>query len=168
MHDQGPRWRGDLEALVGEPVGEVDLREGVRQSGVGAASAGKARCVVVAADDDRWDAVFPDRRQSPLSYPEGAVVGGRVVEDVAEPDDQVGLLRQGELYRGLERPLEVPFALVDPSVDRVREIRAPEVGIADGGNLHFGRPMLTSTPLRHLDHYSRPSDDNGRPGPGPG
>ena len=79
-------------------MGEMHLREGVRQGGVRAAPTGKAGRVVVAADDHRRHPVFPDIRQSALRDAERAVVRGRVVEDIAEPDQQVGLLGQGKVY----------------------------------------------------------------------
>ena len=132
----GPAPGRDLEALVGEAAGEVDLREGVGQSGVGAAPARQAGRVVVAADDDRRHPVVPDLGQGPLGHTEGAVVRGGVVEDIAEPDHQVGLLGEGEGDGRLERPLEVPFPLVDPALDRVGQVGAAEVGVADGGDLH--------------------------------
>ncbi len=122
VHDEGLRCRRDLEALIGEPMGEMHLGEGVRQGGVWTASTGKAGCVVVATDDYRRHPVAPDPRESALHDAERTIVRGRVVEDVAEPYQQVRLLRQGKLDGGLEGPLEVPFPLVDPTFDRVREV----------------------------------------------
>ena len=85
-------------------------------------------------------------RQSALHNAERAIVRCRVVENVAEPYQQVGLLRQGKLYGGLERPLEVPFPLVDPTFDRVREVRAPEVGIANRSYLHRAQSLIVPSP----------------------
>ena len=136
VHNQGVGSSADLKALIGEPVGEVDLREGVRQRRVGAASARKAGCVVVTADDHGRHPVFAHLRQSPLHDAERTVVRRRVVEYVAEPYHQVRLLCQGKLYCGLERPLEVPFPLVDPTLDGVGKVRAPEVGVANRSNFH--------------------------------
>ena len=127
-------------------MGEMHLREGVRQGRVRAASTGKAGRVVVATDDHRRHPVVPDPRQGALDNAERTVVRGRVVEDVAEPYQQVGLLRQGKLYGGLEGPLEVPFPLVDPTFDRVREVGAPEVGVADRSNLHSDQTFIVTRP----------------------
>ena len=74
-------------------------------------------------------------------------MGSWMVENIAQPDNQVGLLGEGEVDGRLERPLEVPLALVDAALHRVGEVRAAEVGVADGGDLHSVRPacILTST-----------------------
>ncbi len=47
------------------------------------------------------------RAEGPLGDPERPVGGAGVIEDVAEPDDQVRILRQGQVDRSLEGPLEV-------------------------------------------------------------
>ena len=85
-------------------MGEVHLREGVRQGAVGAASPGDAGCVVVAAYDDGGDPVLSDRGEGSLGDPERAVMRGRVVEDVAQPDDEVRFLGQAP---GLRLPRRI-------------------------------------------------------------
>ena len=144
--DPAPRPR-DVETFVGEAAGEVDLPEGVRESGIGAAPAGQAGRVVVAADDDRRHPVVPDGGQGALRDAKGAVVGSGMVENIAQPDHQVGLLGEGEGDGRLERPLEVPLPLVDAALHRVGKIGAAEVGVADGRDPHVVRSgfMLTST-----------------------
>ena len=83
MDNDAPCGRIDFEALVGQPVGEVHLREGVRQHRVRAAAARQAGSVVVATYDHERDAVVTDRRQRSLGDAERTVVRSGVVEDVA-------------------------------------------------------------------------------------
>ena len=92
-HD-APAWGTQLKTLIGEPMREVHLRERVGQGAVRAASSRQAGSVMVAAYHDCGDTVLPDRGQGALGDPERAVVRGGVVEDVAQPNNEIGLLRQ--------------------------------------------------------------------------
>ena len=127
---------GQFEALVGQPVGEVHLGEAVGQRRVGAAGAGQAGRVVVAADDHRRHPVRPDAGQGPLGHPEGPVGRSWMVEDVAQPDHQVRLLGQGQFDGRLERLLEVELPLIDPAVGGEGVVGAAQVGVADGSYSH--------------------------------
>ncbi len=82
-------------------------------------------------------------------------MGSGMVENIAQPDHQVGLLGQGEADGRLERPLEVPLPLVNPALHRVGQVGTAEMSVADGGDLHAERPglILTST-ARSGDHYA--------------
>jgi hypothetical protein len=62
-----------------------------------------------------------------------------VVEHVAEPADQSGTLRQGEVDGGLERPLEVPFALVDTAIGGEGVVGAAEMSVTEGCHEHASR-----------------------------
>ena len=136
VDDKCPVVCTDLEALVGQAVGKVHLGERVSQGAVRAPPSREPRGVVVAADRHAGHPVVANGRQRSLGYPERAVVRRRVVEDVAEPDEHVRLLLESQVYRRLERPLEVPLALVYAPLDGVRQVGAAEVGVSDGSNLH--------------------------------
>ena len=125
-----------FEALVLQSMGKGHLGEGVGQGRVRAAGAGQAGGVVIAGDDDRVDAVVADAGQRPLGHAERSVRRPGMVEDVAEPDDQIGLLGEGEVDGRLEGQLEVPFALIDPAVGGEGVVGAAQVGVADGCNSH--------------------------------
>jgi hypothetical protein len=53
-----------------------------------------------------------------------------VVEDVAEPEEDVGFGRQRRLHRRLEGLLEVALSLVGSVGRRAGVVLAPEVGVA--------------------------------------
>ncbi len=127
---------GQVELLIGQAMGEADLGEAVRQGGVGAPRPGQPGGVMVAADDDRGHAVSPDPGQRPLCHPVRVVGGAGVIEDVSQPDHQVWTLVQGELDRRFEGLLEVELPLVDPLGGGKRIIRAPKMGVPDGGHAH--------------------------------
>ena len=91
---------------------------------------------MVAADHHGGHAVIADAGQRPLGDPERAVGGPGVVEHVAQPDHQVGVLGQGQVDGGLERPLEVQLALVDPGLGRERVVGPAQMGVADGSHSH--------------------------------
>ena len=77
VDDKCPVVCTDLEALVGQAVGEMHLGERVSQGAVRAAPSREARGVVVAADHHGGHPVVADGRQRSLGYPERAVVRRR-------------------------------------------------------------------------------------------
>jgi hypothetical protein len=59
-----------------------------------------------------------------------------MVEDVAQPHDQVRPLIQGQLDRRFERALEIPLALVDTTLGRERIVGPAQMGVAYGSHSH--------------------------------
>ena len=141
VHHQ-PRY---LDALVGEPVGEVDVGEHVGQRRVGAALPREPGSVVVAAYHHRGHAVVADAGQTPEGDAEGPVRGPGVVEHVAQPDHQLGLLIQRQLHSCLERELEVALALVHPFLGGVGQVGASQVGVPQRRDLHRRTLICQST-----------------------
>jgi hypothetical protein len=133
---------GQVERRVRQACGEHHVGERVGQRRVGRAGAREARRVVVATDHDQLHPVLADLQQGALGDAERAVGGAGVVEHVAEPDEQVGLLGEGEVDRRGEGLLEVELAAVHAR-RRVgdREVGAPQVGVAQRRDLHALPPI---------------------------
>ena len=131
---------GQVELLVGQPVGEVHLRERVGQRAVRAALAGQPRGVVVAGDERHPHAVVADTGEGGLGDPEGPVGGSGMVEDVSQPHHQIRPLIEGQVHRFLEGLLEVELALIDPALGGVRVVGPAQVGVAEGRNAHVLQP----------------------------
>ena len=61
-----------------------------------------------------------------------------MVEDVAQPQHDVGIEREGEVDRGLERLLEVALALIGAVGRGARVVLPPEMGVAQGYDPRHG------------------------------
>ena len=135
----------ELHPLVGEAMGEVHAVEGVGQSRVRTPGSRQSGGVVVAADHHGGHTLVADPGQPPLGDAERPVRRPRMVEHVAQPDDQLGILGQGSVDGRLESELEVPLALVDPLGRGHRVVRASQVRITEGSHPHRAQSTSAAT-----------------------
>src|SRR5687767_543279 len=110
----------------------MELGERVGQRSVRRPRTREAGRVVVAGDGHQRLAVGPDLPHGPLRHPVGAVAGPGVVEHIPQPQHDVGLERQGQIDRRLERLLEVMLPLIGAVGRGAAVVLPPEMGIAQG------------------------------------
>ena len=87
---------------------------------------------MVAGDRHQRSAVGPQPAHRPLGHPEGPVARPGMIEDVAQPQHDVGLEGEGEVDGGLEGLLEVALPLIGAVGRGARVVLPPEMSVTQG------------------------------------
>ncbi len=131
LRDRVDPGAGQVHGARLHPPRERHVREHALEGVVGRPGSPYPRCVVVAADRSAWKAGVREPLQPRQDVGERPVGGPGVVEDVAQPQEAVGLELEGPIDPPRERPKEILLAKISARpVAEVGEMGATEVRVA--------------------------------------